>query len=81
MFFREVVGDSPRKVRGVGESTKQKVGRLWFWGQIAREFPGQIDGEKVETVRDFMFCWAPKSLQMATAAMKLKDTCSLAEKL
>ena len=41
----------------------------------------QIDGEKVETVRDFMFCWAPKSLQMATAAMKLKDTCSLAEKL
>ena len=41
----------------------------------------QIDGEKVETVRDFMFFWVPKSLQMATAAMKLKDTCSLEEKL
>ena len=37
----------------------------------------QIDGE---TVRDFIF-WAPKSLQMVTAAMKLKDGCSLEEKL
>ena len=34
----------------------------------------------VETVRDFIF-WAPKSLQMVTAAMKLKDVCSLKEKL
>ena len=40
----------------------------------------QIDGETMETVRDFIF-WAPKSLQMVTATMKLKDTCSLAEKL
>ena len=40
----------------------------------------QIDGETVETVRDFVF-WAPKSLQMVTAAMKLKDDCSLKEKL
>ena len=39
----------------------------------------QIDGETVETVKDFS--WAPKSLQMVTAAMKLKDTCSLEEKL
>ena len=37
----------------------------------------QIDGE---TVADFIF-WAPKSLQMVTAAMKLKDTCSLEKKL
>ena len=35
----------------------------------------QIDGETVETVSDFIF-WAPKSLQMVTAAMKLKDACS-----
>ena len=35
----------------------------------------QIDGEMVETIIDFIF-WAPKSLQMVTAAMKLKDTCS-----
>ena len=40
----------------------------------------QIDGETMETVRD-LFSWAPKSLQMVTAAMKLKDTCSLDEKL
>ena len=38
----------------------------------------QIDGETMETVRDFIF-WAPKSLQMVTATMKLKDTCSLEE--
>ena len=40
----------------------------------------QIDGETMQTVRDFIF-WAPISLQMVTAAMKLKDTCSLKEKL
>ena len=41
----------------------------------------QIDGETVETVSDFIFGGAPKSLQMVTAAMKLKDTYSLEEKL
>ena len=40
----------------------------------------EIDGETVETVSDFIF-WAPKSQWMVTAAMKLKDTCSLEEKL
>ena len=40
----------------------------------------QKDGETVETVADFIF-WAPKSLQMVTAAMKLKDAYSLEEKL
>ena len=40
----------------------------------------QIDGETMETVTGFIL-GAPKSLQMVTAAMKLKDTCSLAEKL
>ena len=37
----------------------------------------QIDGETMET----LFSWAPKSLLMVTAAIKLKDACSLAEKL
>ena len=42
----------------------------------------QIDGETIETVRDFFGGGgAPKSLQMVTAAMKLKDTCSLEENL
>ena len=40
----------------------------------------EIDGETVETMSDFIF-WAPKSLQMVTAAMKLKDAYSLEEKL
>ena len=40
----------------------------------------QIDGETMETVADFIF-WAPKSLQMVTAAIKLKDAYSLEGKL
>ena len=40
----------------------------------------QIDGETMETVTDFIF-WAPNSLQMVTAAMKLKDAYSLEGKL
>ena len=40
----------------------------------------KIDGETMETVRDFIL-GAPKSLQMVTTAMKLRDACSLEEKL
>ena len=40
----------------------------------------QINGETIETVTDFIF-GAPKSLQMVTPAIKLKDTCSLEEKI
>ena len=40
----------------------------------------QIDGEKMEAII-LLFSWPPKSLQMVTVAMKLKDTCSLEEKL
>ena len=46
-------------------------GRITSW---------EIDGETIETVSDFIF-WAPKSLQMVTAAMKIKDAYSLEEKL
>ena len=41
----------------------------------------QIDRETMETVTDFFFFLAPKSLQMVTIAMKLKDACSLEGKL
>ena len=41
----------------------------------------EIDGETVETVSDFIFFGAPKSLQMVIAAMKLKDVYSLEERL
>ena len=44
--------------------------------------PWEIDGETVQTVRDFIWGWGdPKSLEMMTAAMKLKDACFLEEKL
>ena len=44
----------------------------------------QIDGEKMDTMTDFLFCfvyWTKKTLQMVTAAMKFKDGFSLEEKL
>ena len=41
----------------------------------------EIDGETMGTVTNFIFLRAPKSLQMVTAAMKLKDACPLEEKL
>ena len=41
----------------------------------------EIEGETVETVTALIWGGAPKSLQMVTAAMKLKDACSLEEKL
>ena len=41
----------------------------------------QIDGETMETVRETLFWGAPKSLQIVTTAMKLKDACSLEEKV
>ena len=43
--------------------------------------PWEIDGETMETVSDLIFGGAPKSLQVVTAAMKLKDVYSLEEKL
>ena len=52
--------------------------------KIMASFPitsWKIDGGTVETVTDFTFGETPKSLQMVTVAMKLKDSCSLEEKL
>ena len=49
--------------------------------KIMASGPITSDGETVETVSDFLSFGAPKSLQMVTAAMKLKDTYSLEEKL
>ena len=53
------------------QKTKMASGPITSW---------EIDGETVETASDFIF-WALKSLQMVTAAMKLKDACSLEENL
>ena len=51
--------------------------KIMAFGPIAS---WEIDGQTVEIVRDSTF-WAPNLLQMVTAVMKLKDTCSLEEKL
>ena len=69
------------KVKEEGEKTGLKLNiqrmKIMAFGPITS---WQIDGETMETVTDFIF-WAPKSLQMVTAAMKLKNTCSSEEKL
>ena len=70
------------KVKEESEKVSLKVNiqktKIMAFGPITS---WQIDRETVETVRDLFFCGAPKSLQMVTAAMKLKDTCFLEEKL
>ena len=55
----------------------QKTNKIMASGPITS---WEIDGETVETVSDFIF-WAPKSLQMVTAAMKLKGAYFLEEKV
>ena len=69
------------KVKGESEKVGLKLNiqktKIMASGPITSR---QIVGERTETVTDFIF-WAPKSLQMVTAAMKLKDPCSLEEKL
>ena len=61
----------------VGLKLKIKKTKIMASGLITS---WELDGETVETVSDFIF-WAPKSLQMVTAAMELKDAYSLEEKL
>ena len=68
------------KVKEEGEKAGLKLNipkmKIMAYGPIISQ---QIDGETMETVTDFS--WAPKSLQMVTAAMKLKDIYFLEEKL
>ena len=72
-LFMKVEGESEK----VGVKLNIQKMKIMASGPITS---WKIDGETVETVSDFIF-WAPKSLQMVTAAMKLKDTYSLEEKL
>ena len=66
-----------RRVEKVGLKLNIQKTKIMAPGPI---ISWQIDGETMETVRDFIL-GAPKSLQMVSAAMKLKDACSLEEKL
>ena len=81
-------------LQGVGHNWATELNWKWFKGGLKLNIQRtnimasspiaswQIDGEIVETVRDFILGGgAPKSLQMVTEAMKLKDACSLEEKL
>ena len=61
----------------VGSKLNSQKTKIMASGPITSR---QIDGETTGTVTDFI-SWAPKSLQMVTEAMKLKDACSLEEKL
>ena len=70
MKVKEVSGKAGLKLN-IQEMKILAPGPITLW---------QIDGETMETERDFIFR-APKSLQMVTTAMKLKDACSLEEKL
>ena len=63
---------------------KVKEWKIWLKTKTVASGPNtsrQIDGETVETVRDFIWGGAPKSLQMVTAGMKLKEVFSLEEEL
>ena len=81
-------GSKQRRTKEPLDESKRREWKSWLKAQHlensdhgiwSRHFL-QIDGETMETVTDFIF-GAPKSLQMVTAAMKLKDSCSLEEKL
>ena len=65
------------KSRNVGLKFNIQESKIMAFSQITS---WQIDGETMETLRDFIF-GSPKSLHMVTAAMKLKDACSLEGKL
>ena len=66
------------KIRERRKKKKEKKTKIMASGPITS---WQIDGETVDTQWLTLFFWAPKSLQMVIAAMKLKDTCSLEGKL
>ena len=74
---KEPLDESERVEQKVGLKLNIQKTKIMASGPITS---WQIDGETVETVLT-LFSWAPKSLQMVTAAMKLKDACSLEEKL
>ena len=83
------MAESEEELKSLLMKVKEESGKSWLKAQHSENedhgiwshhFMG-IDGETVETVSDFIFWGAPKSLQMESAAMKLKDTYSLEGKL
>ena len=83
-----LMAESEEELKSLLMKVKEEIGKIGLKLNIQKTkimasspiTSWQIDGETVETVADFIF-WAPKSLQMVIATMKLKDACSLEEKL
>ena len=83
------VAESKEKLKSLLMKVKEESGKVGLKLNIEKTkviasssiTSWQIDGETMETVTNFLFFRAPKSLQMVTAAMKLKDICSLEEQL
>ena len=83
-----LMGDSEEELKSLLRKVKEKSEKVGLKLNIQKTkimasgpiTSWEIDGETVETVRDFIF-GGPKSLQVVTAAMKLKDACFLEEKL
>ena len=76
-FLKSLLMEVKKKSEKVGLKLNIQKMKITASGPITS---WQIDGETMETMSDFIF-WAPKSLQMVTAAMKLKDAYSLEGKL
>ena len=84
-----LIGESEKEVKSLLVKVKKESEKLGLKLKIQKTkimasspiMSWQIDGETVETVADYFFGGAPKSLQVLTVAMNLKDTCSLEEKL
>ena len=85
---RYLMADSEEELKSLLMKVKEESGKVGLKFSIQKTkimtsgpiTSWQIDEETMETVTDFIY-WAPKSPQMVTAAMKLKDACSLEEKL
>ena len=75
-----LMAESEEELKSLLIKVKEKSERVGLKLNIQKTKIMASDGETVETVSDFVF-WAPKSLQMVTAAMKLKDAYSLEGKL
>ena len=80
-----LMAESEEELKSLLMKVKEESGKVGLKLNLQKKASGpitswEIDGETVETASDFIF-GAPKSLQMVTAAMKLKDACSLEEKL
>ena len=85
-----LMAESEEELKGLLMKVKEESGKVGLKLNIQKTkimasspiTSWEIYGETMETVRDFILGWgAPKSLQMVTAAMKLKEACSLEEKL